>query len=44
MKHYCEYWCGDTREYYDEMYCWAHERPVEDVQEPCWDDETDAEL
>lgn len=44
MKHYCEYWGGDLCEYYDSGYCQAHEKPVEDGQEPCWADKTDAEL
>lgn len=44
MRHYCDYWGGDMCEYYDSGYCWAHEKPVEDIQELCWADETDSEL
>lgn len=42
MKHYCDYAAGC--EFYDEGYCWAHERPVDDIQEPCWADKIEAEL
>lgn len=43
MEHYCDYFGGDSCEYYS-GYCWAHERPVSEIECPCWADETDAEM
>lgn len=44
MEHYCDYFGGDSCEYYDSGYCWAHERPVSEIEVPCWADETDGEM
>lgn len=37
-KHYCDYWCDC--ECYENGYCWASARPVENIYEPCPNDYT----